>query len=823
MIEIIKILGGVMMSELKKRIGAGVVFIVVLMLFCAGAVMAEYTYTDDFESYTLDDPLNGLGGWTVTLPLLEGEPAYWENVNNTSTAGSGESGNGKSAWAVVPPYGNNGITSRTITVDEDYLTVSWLYLPNSNGETISTPWGSGSFQLRDDTGNVYSQAWYRTDNDMYVLNAAGTGWIATGFFPAPISDPNGVAFIYEVQVDFAASQQKVSVTVISTNAKLSTPWLPLTGGARTLAEADGGELYISGGYRGIDDVLIATGADGFPDPLDDYDYTANFRTDFEDYTKGPLDGQDGWRATYPAGGYKNQVVDDTDGGAVPVGNGERWAFGLSVPYQHCETSRKVIVDDKYLTAEFLFLPNDNGEPTSTPWGSCHFQLTTPVDATPTDANDVYSDVWYRTDTPMYLLNAAGDGWTFLDQNPGEVPFIYEVEVDYALGQQRISTTIVSTGIKTTSDWLPLTNFGLSAPTIADANEGDFKILAGYAGIDDVRIACFGDGGPVPFDCEEVIAFGHTLGGDAALPHDCMVDLKDFGTVAGDFGGCTIPFDDDCVDGSVIEPTGTIARGTAVVDADLSEWTVAEWIPIDKDIYGNPDDVTEAKIAFRWDEDKDMVYAAVVLTDPCQNFSDTYDSLWDASDRIEIFSQGDPCAGDPDPCSPFQQEVMQQYFFGSKIAADGTSWISWPNGFPIVSDPNIETAVAIDGDTITYELGIKMFDLFCGRLGGCSNSSRIVSDLTVGDFIRVDVVIDTRWGTGTDESGVLATTLLENRSGDASSIAMYELVETIPCGARGYLDGDIFRDCVVDLKDVNILAQDWLVCNDPEDDNCIANW
>jgi|SaaInl7_200m_RNA_FD_contig_61_85342_length_1161_multi_24_in_0_out_0_1 hypothetical protein len=224
------------------------VLVMLVVLCCAGTVMAAYTYSDDFESYALDAPLNGQGGWTVSLP----GGSYWENVNNTSTAGSGEYGNGKSAWAVVPPYGNNGITSRTITVDEDFLTVSFLYLPNSNGETSSTPWGSGHFKLLDDGGFVYSDVWYRTDTPMYALNGAADGWIALGM------DPGQVAFTFQVEIDFASDQQRISTTITSTSVTTTSGWIDFTGGARTLAEADGGSLEVWGGYRGIDDVSIAT-------------------------------------------------------------------------------------------------------------------------------------------------------------------------------------------------------------------------------------------------------------------------------------------------------------------------------------------------------------------------------------------------------------------------------------------------------------------------------------------------------------------------------------------------------------------------------------
>ena len=226
------------------------VLVMLVVLCCAGTVMAAYNYSDNFESYALDNPLNGQGGWTVDIPN-----GYWERVDNTSTAGSGESGNGKSAWLVVPPYGY-GDQFRTITVDENLLTASFLYLPNGNGEPTSTPWGHAQFQLEDNAGNVYSQGWYRTDEPLYVLGGDGAGnafWYDSG------SNPGEVAFTYQVEIDFASSQQRVSTTILSTSVTTTSSWFSMAYDfTPTVLEADGGKLHIRSGYGGIDDVSIVT-------------------------------------------------------------------------------------------------------------------------------------------------------------------------------------------------------------------------------------------------------------------------------------------------------------------------------------------------------------------------------------------------------------------------------------------------------------------------------------------------------------------------------------------------------------------------------------
>jgi hypothetical protein len=40
-----------------------------------------------------------------------------------------------------------------------------------------------------------------------------------------------------------------------------------------------------------------------------------------------------------------------------------------------------------------------------------------------------------------------------------------------------------------------------------------------------------------------------------------------------------------------------------------------------------------------------------------------------------------------------------------------------------------------------------------------------------------------------------------------------------CGSMGYLPGDLNYDCRVDLKDMAILASEWLRCTQPEDAMC----
>lgn len=46
------------------------------------------------------------------------------------------------------------------------------------------------------------------------------------------------------------------------------------------------------------------------------------------------------------------------------------------------------------------------------------------------------------------------------------------------------------------------------------------------------------------------------------------------------------------------------------------------------------------------------------------------------------------------------------------------------------------------------------------------------------------------------------------------------IEPDVCGDYGYLKGDFNTDCVVDLKDLDVVVQGWLLCSDPIDPMCL---
>ncbi|MHC4500711.1 MAG: right-handed parallel beta-helix repeat-containing protein, partial [Planctomycetota bacterium] len=112
----------------------------------------------------------------------------------------------------------------------------------------------------------------------------------------------------------------------------------------------------------------------------------------------------------------------------------------------------------------------------------------------------------------------------------------------------------------------------------------------------------------------------------------------------------------------------IAKGTAVVDGVLDEWSAdVGWLELDKVYYGSPNDVNEAWFSLRWSPDANKLYAAVIARDSNHVFSDEYIS-WNASDRLEIYTQGDAEGGTG---WVGDYNVAQQYMVGPNTA--GGSW------------------------------------------------------------------------------------------------------------------------------------------------------
>ena len=73
-----------------------------------------------------------------------------------------------------------------------------------------------------------------------------------------------------------------------------------------------------------------------------------------------------------------------------------------------------------------------------------------------------------------------------------------------------------------------------------------------------------------------------------------------------------------------------------VDGYLTEWSDAEWAPLDQVYNGNPAaDIAEAYYSAGWSQITNKLYVAVKVRDTSHYFTNTY-TAWDARDAIEVY-------------------------------------------------------------------------------------------------------------------------------------------------------------------------------------------
>jgi hypothetical protein len=243
---------------------------------------------------------------------------------------------------------------------------------------------------------------------------------------------------------------------------------------------------------------------------------------------------------------------------------------------------------------------------------------------------------------------------------------------------------------------------------------------------------------------------------------------------------------------------TIPMGAVVVDGNLGEWSEAlEWVKLDKVYSRSPNDVDEAWFALQWDPNTKKIYAAVLVYDSEHVFLDEY-VYWDASDRLEVYSQGDAEGGTGWVGT---YDVAQQYYVAPN-STDGC-WATWAFGEAIGGDAGFEYAVTVSGNEIIYEVGVTQFDNY----GGFSGGDIIVTELDVGDVVGFDVVSCTRWSEG---FGMLSENLMTGKSGNADQFAKYMLVGEHggpPC--LKLWASDLDGNCVINWADLAVLAESWL--------------
>jgi hypothetical protein len=320
------------------------------------------------------------------------------------------------------------------------------------------------------------------------------------------------------------------------------------------------------------------------------------------------------------------------------------------------------------------------------------------------------------------------------------------------------------------------------------------------------------------NCDDVLDLGLSLSAD--LTKDCHVNMSDLKIMADEWMQCTAPGTVGCIQVPGDMPVHEIASvpvGGITVDGSLSEWPAdSEWVYLSHLYSGdNSYDVKTAKMSLRWDGSTDKIYAAVIVDDPEHNFSDTATYT---ADLVEIYSQGDAAGGTGWGAGGTKYfDAAQQYFVGHKISTG--KWAAWADLTSIASSAGFESAVTLNGDKIIYEIGIKQFNNYGGISGGATEGT----DLTAGDIIGLDIVADTVYTNG---FSMLSENMFLDKYLDAGQFQQYELVNSLSqrnCGVWGYLKSDISQDCRVNLTDFAMVAQEWLNCDDPTEDNCQNNW
>lgn len=252
------------------------------------------------------------------------------------------------------------------------------------------------------------------------------------------------------------------------------------------------------------------------------------------------------------------------------------------------------------------------------------------------------------------------------------------------------------------------------------------------------------------------------------------------TVAGILNGCDAPTGppETTTAPAVSEPAAkesssmlTIPRGSAVVDADLSEWAGddVQWHNMTSLYYGVPDarDISEAKYAVRWDQESSKIYVAVKYIDTSDFRTDDFGPLWvgwDAGDRIELLSAGD---GEAATGWSENHDVAQEVVVG--VTKAGGAWAAWGSGEELSPDVELDYAAKLSGNKYIYEAAVKQFTNY-GRFTG---QPTVITELKPGHVVRFDVIVNTRHKDG---FGMVSLESDGLRFNDSGKITQFELVE-----------------------------------------------
>ncbi len=220
----------------------------------------------------------------------------------------------------------------------------------------------------------------------------------------------------------------------------------------------------------------------------------------------------------------------------------------------------------------------------------------------------------------------------------------------------------------------------------------------------------------------------------------------------------------------------MAQGSATIDANLSDWAGANWINMDATLYGDPANLSNVKMAVRWDTNN--IYMAVTYDDANLQLSQGCLS-WDGQDDIEVYINANN-----DDVNYYntsgQWNTAQHYLIGangtsstglsSTPAVPAATWYSLADYYPLPSAtwPNtvIDVATKVTGNSLVYEMRIPAF---------CDMAAGTMQTLSAGDTVGFDVVAADK---GTSNYGWKALNMDGDKFKNAGQLQDWTLVNEV---------------------------------------------
>lgn len=231
--------------------------------------------------------------------------------------------------------------------------------------------------------------------------------------------------------------------------------------------------------------------------------------------------------------------------------------------------------------------------------------------------------------------------------------------------------------------------------------------------------------------------------------------------------------------------GNIPQGIATVDGDISDWDGATWrtgtlqmgYVTGAGTNGLEDlDLVSTHWAVRWNANG-RIYAVVQVVDTNHQFQDDWvENGWHASDRVEFYVHGENNTG-----ARYYDSLIdaQQYVIGVKASDNSDCWIAmgYNKGTPESMGLAPEYACSVNGDTITYEVSLPVFESF----GGYATAPTTPTALAPGINIGFDIVVGSRVKVSdsdqdyymVDETGLPYSSILTTHKADGCSSVMQE--------------------------------------------------